>query len=412
MFTRRVVLSLVLALIALMTLSGCATNRAAFTPAVAQPNARPMRNFTSFSDSLRCMDRLFAQLPARRYLVSSSDIPDETRGIYVGADDMLINALNQMNRTSRRYVFLDQARISGFGQLELVTTRKKGEVKPDLYIRGSISQHDSDTVDNRISAGHDSKTGRGISTSLYRSSRTLSIVSVDLHLVQYPSRQILAGGSVSNSMVVAKRGLNGIVGGMIGDADIAVPITIERVESQGQAVRNLIELGLLELLGKHAGVPYWQCLGIQNTDARAAEKRERKFVMSGPDITQMQRQLAALSYLQAPISGKLDGPTRQAVVKFQVAQNLIANGIPDFDVVERLNTMAIPQPSATIAKAAGASAKPKRPAPTASPANAAPAAKRPAATQPIATSPQCVEGQNCEGLYKNLYDFIKEDVDF
>lgn len=360
------------------------------------------------------MDGLLAQLPARRYLVSSSDIPDETRGIYVGADDMLINALNQMNRTSRRYVFLDQARISGFGQLELVTTRKKGEVKPNLYIRGSISQHDSDTVDNSISAGHDSKTGKGIVNSLYRSSRTLSIVSVDLHLVQYPSRQILAGGSVSNSMVVTKRGLNGVVGGVIGDADVAVPIAIERVESQGQAVRNLIELGLIELLGKHAGVPYWQCLGAQGTDARAAEKRERKFVLSGPDIKRMQQQLIALGYMSGPIDGKLTPTTRQAVTRFQVAQNLIANGEPDFDVIERLNRLtSAPVPTARPAAASAPSkATPRAPQAKRSATAPSPKSKSGATAPSAATSPQCVGGQNCDGLYKNLYDFIKDDVEF
>lgn len=392
-------------LLAAFILTSCASSHASFAPAIAQPNARPARNFTSFAPSLRCMDGLFAQLPARRYLVSSSDIPDDTRDIDVGADDMLINALNQMNQRSGRYVFLDQARISGFGQLELVTTRKKGEVKPNLYIRGSISQLDSDTVDNTITAGHDSNSGRGITTSLYRSKRTLSIVSVDLHLVQYPSRQVLAGGSVSNSMVVSRRGLSGTVAGMIDDLDVAVPISIDRVESQGQAVRNLIELGLIELLGKHAGVPYWQCLQGDMTDARAAQKRERKHVLTGAETKGIQRRLIALGYLSGSPSGTLDSATRQAITRFQTKHHLIANGEVDFDFIERLKA-ATPPPVAKAKPASVPASVPKQPR---QPAKPAARATTPAAP---ATSPQCVNNQNCEGLYKNLYDFIKEDVEF
>ncbi|CUH52497.1 peptidoglycan-binding domain-containing protein [Shimia marina] len=354
------------------------------------------------------MDGLLAQLPKRRYLVSSSDIPDETRSVSVGADDMLVNALNQMNRKSGRYVFLDQARISGFGQLELITTRKKGEVKPNLYIRGAISQVDSDTAVRNASIGHDLDGDRGFTTSLYRNSRTLSVVSVDLHLVQYPSRQVLPGGSVSNSMVVTRRGLTGTVGGTIASADIVAPISIVRLESQGQAVRNLIELGLIELLGRHSGVPYWQCLNGKETDARAAEQRERRFVLHGTDITLMQQQLIALGYLKGRPTGTLDGPTRQAITRFEVAHHLIADGGPDFDVIERLNRLAPPDTLASTPQPT----PPKPPTGTAQPPKAKPTPPPATPRAAPATSPQCARGENCEGIYQNLYDFIKDDLDF
>ena len=110
------------------------------------------------------MDQMMGRLPKRSYLISSSDIPDRTKDIDVGADDMLINAINQMNRTNGRYVFLDQARISGFGQLEIVTTRKKKEIHPQLYIRGSISQRDANAAENEVSAnyGRESKSSNAI----------------------------------------------------------------------------------------------------------------------------------------------------------------------------------------------------------------------------------------------------------
>lgn len=404
-------------------LAACASSYPSFTPAIAQPNARPARNFTSFAQALRCMDGLLAQLPKRRYLVSSSDIPDRTRDVDVGADDMLINALNQMNRSSQRYVFLDQARISGFGQLELVTTRKKGEVKPDLYIRGSISQLDEETVENTASFGTDSDRVRGFTNSLYRNNRTLSVVSVDLHLVQYPSRRVLAGGSVSNAMVVSRRGITGTIAGVINAADAIAPITIDRIESRGQAVRNLIELGLIELLGQHSGVPYWTCLGSPSTDAKAAEQRERAFTLSQRDIMQIQTQLIALGHLKGTASGTLDAATRAALSEFQARHNLLANGTPDFDTVERLNGVyaARPKPAAPPAAPPPGSSKTSPPqaqspaqAQGATRPTAAPSAKAPTSKPAVApaTSPQCTGGQPCVGIYKNLYDFIKEDMAF
>ena len=418
-----VVGSLVLAL----TLAGCGARYPALTPAIAQPNARAARNLTSFSEPLRCMDGLFAQLPRRSYLVSSSDIPDETRRVSVGADDMLINAMNQMNRRSQRYVFLDQARISGFGQLELTTTRKKGEVKPQLYIRGSISQLDSDTVDAEVGAVHSTEGSSGLTKSLYKGFRKLSVVSVDLHLVEYPSRRVVPGASVANSMVVVRRGLNGTVTGIIDSVTGGVPISVERIESQGQAVRNLIELGLIELLGKHAGVPYWQCLEATSVDARAAERRERRHVLGRDDIAEVQTQLAALGYLNAPASGTLDAATRRAISRFQADQNLVPSGEVDFDLIDRLGEKTATRQETAPAGAKPAVAPAKTPSgmrralvpkpQTATPAPVtSPTAPRTPEIAP-AQSPRCQDGQaqggqECEGIYKNLYDFIKEDVGF
>lgn len=395
-------------------LHGCAAAYPSLTPSIAQPNARPSRNFTSFSEPLRCMDRLLAQLPRRSFLVSSSDIPDDTKRLAVGADDMLINAMNQMNRQSQRYVFLDQARISGFGQLELTTTRKQGELKPQLYIRGSISQLDTDTVDAEGGEIHSTSGNTGLTKSLYKGFRKLSVVSVDLHLVQYPSRRVVPGASVANSMVVVKRGLSGTASGIIDNVTVGLPISIERIESQGQAVRNLVELGLIELLGKHSGVPYWECLNSPSVDARAEQRRERQHVMRPKDVKQVQSQLISLGYLQGRPTSELDAKTRSAISRFQADQNLLPNGQLDFDLIERLQQVTRSAPSQPdVPPTTKSTAPPARTAASVQMRKPQPQRKAAApAPTPPATSPQCTNGQDCEGIYKNLYDFIKEDVDF
>ena len=54
-------------------------------------------------------------------------------------------------------------------------------------------------------------------------------------------------------------------------------IKMSRVESVGQAVRNLIELGTLELLGRHSGLPYWECLSTRPSNERATNGEFLKF---------------------------------------------------------------------------------------------------------------------------------------
>lgn len=387
--------------------SACVGPHATLAPSIAQPNTRPARNFTSFSFSLQCMDRLLAQSTKPPLLISSSGFPDETDDIDVGADDMLINAINQMNRSNQRYVFLDQARISGFGQLEIVTTRKKDEIKPQLYVRGSISQIDDDPSDNALTVGYDRRSDKGVTESYIRGSRSLSVVTVDMHLVSFPSRRVIPGASVANSMVVTQRRFEAGAFGIIQTGTLGSPLRIERVESRSQAVRNLIEVGAIELLGRHAGVPYWTCLDSVTTNAQQNERKERAVRQETEvgRVVEAQEILSSLGELPAYERGHLDQATRRALSRFQTRNNLLPNGIVDFDTLRILR----------LQQAKGGETKPdslskgEEDKPKAITVQTAPVRhSQPAAKPAPAKDPECVEEEDCREVYKNLYHFIKE----
>ena len=395
-------------------LSGCFGGNTRFAPAIAEPNARPARNFTSFAQSLRCMDRLLSQESGPTYLISSTDIPDDTKDLDVGADDMLINAINQLNRSNRRYVFLDQARISSFGQLELLTTRKEEEVKPHLYIRGSISQLDTDTVDNEISnTFSDDNSRKRLLKSSYHGFRKLSVVSVDMHLVQYPSRRIIPGSSIANSMVVVKKGFSGRISGIIDLSTIGLAISIDRIESQSQAVRNLIELGVIELLGRHADVPYWQCLATPETDSKQQQKSEYGHLKKGGRqlLISAQDMLISLGYLSGRPTGQLNQNTRRAIAQFQSKENLLPNGIVDFDLMKRLQKRIDERRRPKGEKQAK---------PVEVPFEKVTKATKRVHTQVVTSSPSnkavlktvtgCDDNEDCAEAYKNVFDFIKEHM--
>ena len=63
---------------------------------------------------------------------------------------MLINALARMTRESRAYVFLDQGLTSRQGQIDLQNVQKRNTPRPDIYVRGSISQFDSAVGSTRL----------------------------------------------------------------------------------------------------------------------------------------------------------------------------------------------------------------------------------------------------------------------
>lgn len=321
-------------------LGACAPSPAPFALSLAQPSNRPVRNLTSLDGALQCMDRLLAEAGRPRTLVTSSEIKDSTGLVRIGADDMLINAVNQLNRTSQSYVFLDQARVSDSGQLDLVTRRPKGELVPDIYIRGSISQLDGDTESLSGTAGwaRTGGTGSRLTTVNAGPSRSLSVVTVDLHLVDYPSRTVIPGASVANSMVFVRNGFTGLTAGLVDIAGLNLSLRIDRVESKGQAVRNLIELGAIELLGRHAGVPYWKCLAREDTDG-ARRRREARAFLTETDAEQVREAetlLTALGLSEAEPDGALDPAERAIIQSIQREEGLVPDGTVNFDLVRRL----------------------------------------------------------------------------
>lgn len=340
-------------------LPACEITPAVLAPDFAQPKTAPARNFTSFDGALRCMDRLLAAKGQQPVYISSTGIPDETRRISVAADDMLINALNRMNRTSHAYIFLDQGLVRADGLIDLLVVQRENPPRPSYYIRGAISQLDGDVGVTDVEVGFDDDILDDEDFIQVEADNRgdLSVVSVDLHLVAYPSRQIVPGASVSNSMVVRERRFGLDAFGLIAVTGLEFDLQIDRIESNGQAVRNLIEVSAIELIGRHSGIPFWKCLSGDNTNARLNSGTEHQFVAKSESerVIEAQRALITLKKLAVQPTGKLDKKTRSAIAVFQAEENLLVNGRVDFDTLQRLKERALegakgPKPVTTSTK--------------------------------------------------------------
>lgn len=365
--------------LAMGLLAACDVPSPAAIRDLAEPDAAPMRTVTSFTAALACLDEKLAAARRPRILLSSSEITDFTRSVAVSADDMLVNAISQMNRRSGTYVFLDQARTRKDGMVDLVIARPGREPRPALYIRGAISQHDTDVLRRQIDVLGPAEGGREAGLSTLGGGFVASVVAVDLHLVRYPSRQVIPGSSVSNSIVITRRFGSAALTGTI-QADLpGLRFRVDRMESPARAVRNLIELGVIELLGRHSGVAYTECLFSDVTAAQGAAQAEEaaKRIVPAPGhpvkeapvqpdlaptavmppttqptvaapapragaaarqsdprltperIRALQAALILAGYLAPPSSGQLDAATVEALRRMQRAQRLPVTGQPD-----------------------------------------------------------------------------------
>ena len=311
-------------------LAGCASVQPETVQVVAQPKTPPVRNLTSFSGALDCMDNLFLTYGVRDKYITSAGIPDATGEIRTGTREMLISAVSRMSTRSSafRYVDYDPNQID-VHELHQLIDSSESFFAPDNYIRGAVTQLDQNVTSENV--------GAGISISDFLDlgidkSRVISLVSLDMNLADFVSRQIMPGISSANSIAVIRSAKAADAGGRIKKAGVFFNISLDKSEGVPQAVRTLVELGAIELLGKFTQVPYWTCLQIESTNPEVQSVASGWYSGSKPKerILFVQRALKGAGYYGGPVNGLFTPALSDAITIYQTERRLVPNGRLDF----------------------------------------------------------------------------------
>lgn len=312
------------------TASGAAGVKGSVAVVAAGPKTPATKTITSFSQALRCMDELFLQYGKRGIVVTSAGIPDETGKARVGSKEMLITALSKMTLKSRAFDFIDFHRADDDLGLLFGTRGNAQAMMPDYYIRGSVTQMDDNAV----------RTNKGAGLALpfldlgVSKDESFDVISMDMSVGEAATRRILPETSTSNTMILTKAGKSGEAGGKVMKMGLSFNLDISRSEGIGAASRTLIELGLIETLGKFTRVPYWRCLDADSTNpAMMAQAQEWFETAKGKDLLLfVQRKLAGMNRYSGPLDGGMNDDLKNAIAEYQAAAGLIADGRVNFDL--------------------------------------------------------------------------------
>lgn len=301
---------------------------------VDQPHTPAAKTFTSFTPALRCMDDLMIAYGKRGIPLTTTGIDDFSGKTKTGTKEMLIRAVNEMSRKSGAFKFIDyDAKLGGIGVLDRFDTEfdRSKKLVAFYYIRGAITQLD----DNAVS----SQAGGSVATPWgdlgLTSDQIVSLITVDLNIGDAETRQILAYTGSSNTLAVVRNGLEGEAGGKIGGkAGFNINVSLDKAEGLGAAVRALIELGAIEVIGQFTQTPYWKCLQIEKTNPKMMESANDWFEAMPPKdlISFVQRKLMSDGLYNGPVDGQNNPETKDAVSRYQAAHNLIADGRVSFEV--------------------------------------------------------------------------------
>lgn len=312
--------------------AGCVTPAPEQARFAQAPKTAAAKTITSFTPALRCMDRLLASHGKQGIGITTAGIPDSTGKVQAGTKDMLIHAINRMVTTSEafEYIDYDATQIDLNVLFEDMRSVAGERPLPAYYIRGAITQLDDNATDSNVGGGVALPfADLGVSKD-----QRVSMLSLDMSVGDTVRRTILPGVSASNSIAVVSSGTAGDAGGKIGKVGLSFNISLGQSEGLHAAVRSLVELTLIEVLGKLTNVPYWKCLQVEKTNPLMMQNANDWYEAMSPQerVEFVQGKLKGLGYYAGPVSGQDSGQLSEAVARFQARNQLIADGRINFDL--------------------------------------------------------------------------------
>lgn len=249
-------------------LSGCASldqTRAEYESLRKEPLGKIYKSISNFSKELKCMDELMLKYKIKDIGVMVEDIEDRTEEVKAGAKDMLISAISEMTMQSHgiRLVAYGKDTPNAITFLKRTNTVSPYMKIPPYDIRGSISQFDKKVVHKDASIGLFSRREGGAGAANISS---VSILAMDLNVIKTHDLSIVPGVNSKNSISIYRQGRSLDADARIDKYGVYFDMNLSKSEGVAQALRNLIELASIELVGKLTRVPYWTCLGVDPKD--------------------------------------------------------------------------------------------------------------------------------------------------
>lgn len=295
------------------------------------PESAPVRTITNFTSSLRCMDNMFLMYGVRDLVVITEDLNDQTKKVSAGTKDMLITSVSEMTKRSKA------VRLIAYGNdsSNLISFMKEAEKKnlfslvPQYGIRGSISQLDENVAKKTEGGGISIEPFFGIGRA---ATAATTILGLDLTMMRTSDLSIVSGVTSSNSVAIFKSG-----SGVEGEAGykkfgINYQSNLSRSEGTAQALRNVVEMAVVELFGKLTKTPYWVCLGA--TSQAEGVKSEISdwysgMYSDGEIVSYWQQQMRIRGLYTGEINGKNDDALIGAITAYREAMGLEKTAVVD-----------------------------------------------------------------------------------
>ena len=304
-----------------------------------EPTKGPEAKVTTFSDSLKTFGLMMEIHRSQPIKIMVKDITDKTgASISTGSEiqqnitEIVKSTLNSMGEN---VVFIEydpefvqamqQTGYSDFGD----------KLIPDVVVTGAITEFDRalESWDKGIDAGaevqfsHVKKMlpSQTISAEFSdQSAVNKARITVDFNLKDFKTLGGIPGMTIVNAIEVQKGQRKQEFGITLFGPTFGSKGSRKIVQGRHDAVRQVVQSGLIQLIGRYAAVPYWKVFGDETVQDEIVMKswiRGFPRLDDASRISMMQEKLFLLGY-DVNVNGKVDDKTKAAFSDFKSKNNL------------------------------------------------------------------------------------------
>lgn len=284
-------------------------------------------SFTEALDDLGLMTEIYA---SGQLKIQSNPIGDNT-GTSMSTGGEIPRDITEMMKSSLNsiggnivYIPYDPA----FIQNQMVTGYSSFENKliPDVILTGGITEFDRGletrgentdaSLGTDIKGAPDWLPSKNVGLKYGGSDKSgLARISLDFNLIDFQTMSGISKMNTVNTMEVRKAVSGKELGISLFGQTFGLKGSIKKVQGRHAAVRLLVELSMIQIVGKHLVIPYWNLLGEEALPDKVVMKALAKYYYSLNDATavaSVQEWLYLYGY-DVPQDGVIDASTQAAL---------------------------------------------------------------------------------------------------
>jgi len=301
---------------------------------IEMPKGTPELKLTSFTQALSNLGRM-SEIYGESVRIQVDNIIDDTgtaqftkAEIPIDITEMTKSALNSIGGN---VVFIPYNPNFMITLSQIGYSNFDSKFIPDVILTGGITEFDRglETREDRVNVGYQTTHfGEEAPVGLEYDQGAkggLAKISVDFNLVDFQTMSGIRRMQTTNSIAVHKVIAQKELGFTLFGPTFGLRGKIKKVEGRHGAVRLLVQLSVIQLVGKYLDLPYWRLLPNGKPDPVVIgyvrdgwryqmDERER--------IAKVQELLYLHGYTDLQVTGIMDEKTRAAVEKFAMEHGL------------------------------------------------------------------------------------------
>lgn len=286
------------------------------------PEAKPTARQTAMRQPLALLGEMSKVYGAKKLYIQCERFGDDTgAGMASGAEiplDILEMIKTSVNSVGGNVFYVPYNPNYIIGQERTGYAKPKSKITPNIIISGAITEFDRALVgtDRKMDVGLPGKHASGGFGG--GKGDTLSQITLDINLIDYDTMTMIPKMQAINTVMVSRGKKDAGFGFEIFGASLGYQSGVKYVQGRHAAVRALVELSVLESIGRYLNLPYWRYLPENKPDPLVIDNIRSSFSRTEEKgkVMTIQALLTKYGHKIEP-TGSVDPQTEEALRKFK-----------------------------------------------------------------------------------------------